>query len=283
MPLLLAGLLITGISWYLSWSRIGLLSEYAFFPLWIGYVLVTNGVTEVVSGQSLMRKLGRFFPYLFLISIPLWWFFEGVNAVVQNWHYVFASPVSVLRYDLQASLDFSTVVPAVLSASFLFHELLGRRVRTRDSRHFRVGRPLIVWIGIASLAGFAAIWFFPREAFPLVWLAPIGVLETVGYLFGVPLFASDVGRGKYQIALSVMMGTLFTGFWWEFWNYYSLPKWIYTVPYVGFCKVFEMPILGYFGYPFFGLIVFAYATLMMRLARHRDLQALFAEPPASVT
>jgi len=55
-----------------------------------------------------------------------------------------------------------------------------------------------------------------------------------------------------------MFATIFTGFWWEMWNYYSLPKWYYTIPYVGFYKVFEMPALGYLGYLPFGLEVLSF-------------------------
>ena len=60
------------------------------------------------------------------------------------------------------------------------------------------------------------------------------------------------------------------------WNFYSLPKWIYTIPYVGFWKVFEMPILGYLGYPFFGLIVFSYAALILNFIAKQDLAKLFS-------
>ena len=72
------------------------------------------------------------------------------------------------------------------------------------------------------------------------------------------------------------MGTLITGFWWECWNFYSLPKWIYTIPYVGFWKVFEMPFFGYLGYPFFGLIVFSYAALILNFIAKQDLAKLFS-------
>jgi len=68
---------------------------------------------------------------------------------------------------------------------------------------------------------------------------------------------------------------LFTGLWWEIWNYYSLPKWVYTIPYVGFWKIFEMPLLGYLGYPFFGLIVFTYAGLISSILLKRNLVDLF--------
>ncbi len=72
-----------------------------------------------------------------------------------------------------------------------------------------------------------------------------------------------------------MVATLFTGFWWEMWNYYALPQWIYTIPYVGFWKIFEMPLLGYLGYPLFGLIVFTYTALLSSVLLGRDMADLF--------
>ena len=69
------------------------------------------------------------------------------------------------------------------------------------------------------------------------------------------------------MTISAMTATLFTGVFWEMWNYYSLPKWYYTIPYVGFWKVFEMPILGYAGYPFFGIVVLSYAIAIFSLLR----------------
>ena len=73
-----------------------------------------------------------------------------------------------------------------------------------------------------------------------------------------------------------MIGTLFTGFFWEMWNFYSLPKWYYTIPYVGFWKVFEMPILGYGGYPFFGLVVFSYTTLVFAVVLRKNMLDMYS-------
>jgi len=64
-----------------------------------------------------------------------------------------------------------------------------------------------------------------------------------------------------------MTATLFTGLFWELWNYYSLPKWYYTIPYVDFWRVFEMPILGYAGYPFFGMVVVSYSIAVFSVVR----------------
>jgi hypothetical protein len=79
-----------------------------------------------------------------------------------------------------------------------------------------------------------------------------------------------------------MVATLFTGVWWEAWNYYSVPKWVYTIPYVGFWKIFEMPLLGYLGYPFFGLTVFTYAGLISSVLLKRDLVDVFDRPLGSL-
>ena len=62
--------------------------------------------------------------------------------------------------------------------------------------------------------------------------------------------------GNYTLIASISAATLFNWIIWELWNDYSSPKLVYTIPYVGFLKVFEMPILGYLGYPFFGMIVY---------------------------
>ncbi|MGZ5435395.1 MAG: hypothetical protein ACXW3F_04990, partial [Pyrinomonadaceae bacterium] len=52
---------------------------------------------------------------------------------------------------------------------------------------------------------------------------------------------------------SLLSAGLVCGFLWEFWNYWALSKWTYTVPYFGDIKIFEMPVLGYLGFPPFAI------------------------------
>jgi hypothetical protein len=54
-----------------------------------------------------------------------------------------------------------------------------------------------------------------------------------------------------------------------------LPKWYYTIPYVGFWKIFEMPFLGYFGYPFFGLAIYSYIAIVFSMLLSSDISAYF--------
>lgn len=274
MPLLILGIVLTAVSWYFAWSYIGLVSQYSFFPLWIGYILLVNGSSEVMAGTSLLRRMRWSFLWLFIVSIPMWWFFEYMNSIVQNWHYLFAHPISILHYEIQASIDFSTVVPAVLSTSILVFQLL-----RRHSPNTRVAIPGTALL-IAFVSTFILFWLlnlFPSETFPLVWIVPILFLEPLAYVLGVRAsLARQIEQGNLALPLSLGIGALITGFWWECWNFYSLPKWIYTIPYVGFWKVFEMPILGYLAYPFFGLIVFSYAALVLNFIAKQDLAKLFS-------
>jgi hypothetical protein len=48
------------------------------------------------------------------------------------------------------------------------------------------------------------------------------------------------------------------------WNFYSLAKWVYHVPFVQRFHVFEMPILGYAGYLPFGLECSVVAEMVLK-------------------
>lgn len=57
--------------------------------------------------------------------------------------------------------------------------------------------------------------------------------------------------------MGLAVGCLICAFFWEMWNFYSYPRWVYHVPLVGFLHVFEMPLLGYLGYIPFSRELFA--------------------------
>jgi hypothetical protein len=64
---------------------------------------------------------------------------------------------------------------------------------------------------------------------------------------------SPMGAGDWRTAVSSALAALICGWFWEMWNYYSLAKWEYAVPFVHRFQIFEMPLLGYAGYLPFGL------------------------------
>ena len=103
MSVLLISTFWTALWWFIAWGRITILSEYSFFPLWLGYIFTINAVSEVLYRDSLLGRMRGWFASLFIASIPLWWFFEWVNSYLQNWHYVLLHPISQLHYVTQAS------------------------------------------------------------------------------------------------------------------------------------------------------------------------------------
>lgn len=276
MVLLIVGLILVGLSWIAAWGPFGVFTENSFFPLWLGYILTANGLSQVLFKRSLLASMGRSFLLLFAISIPLWWFFEGMNAIVQNWHYHFAQPISATEYFIRASIDFSTVVPAILSASFLLASALQKTRLRWPTWRPNVKPAQLAASVLVGLGCFALLPLFPNQTFPLVWIAPILILEPVAFSLGYPSLMADVQRTGWMRVLSIMAATMITGFFWEMWNFYSLPKWTYTVPYVGFWKVFEMPLLGYLGYPPFGLAVFSYAAIATKLMKGQNLLDIFS-------
>lgn len=252
-----AGLILAGISWLVAWARwpvLGRLNDHTFFPLWLGYILTLDALVQRRTGSSLLRRHPRTFAMLFPASSIVWWYFEYLNRFVQNWHYVGAEHFSAIHYGVWASLCFSTVLPAVFETrdwlqSFpTFERLSGVLPRAPVVRH---GGALSL---VAGAIGLVVLARAPNPLFFLTWLAPLAVLGGTMSLAGLPGPLSQWKNGDGRPILTLSLAALFCGLFWEMWNYYSLPKWTYTVPYVQKFPVFEMPLLGFAGYLPFGPI-----------------------------
>ncbi len=75
------------------------------------------------------------------------------------------------------------------------------------------------------------------------------------------------------------MGGLWAGLVWELFNYWARCKWIYTVPGLEDWKLFEMPILGFLGFPVFALEGFVFYSLVSHLWRGGRSWEASAPPP----
>jgi len=225
--------------------------------------------------------MGRKFILLFAVSIPFWWFFEFLNEKVQNWQYVFPHPISEMRFIVQSSISFSTVLPAVLSTVFLvFHLLSGLNYYSWRLRPLPIRRR---WLALSEILGVICLCLLgvvPNVTFPAVWIAPILIMEPLAFSLHCPSVLVKIERGQWQLPVAVMAATVVCGLFWEMWNVYSSPKWVYNVPHVGFVKVFEMPLLGYFGYPLFGIIIYSYTALICYVMLNRSsLNEIMCRPP----
>lgn len=255
------GLVLVLASWWMAWFGPAPFSEHTFLPLWLGYILTVDGCTQWRAGESQLTRDPRRFALLFLFSVPLWWLFELANRFLGNWRYLLPRPYAPVEYALLASLAFSTVMPAIFVTAELlrtFSPFAPRRCWIR----LAPGRPGLVLIAGVGFAMFVCSLLFPRYLFPLVWVGLFLVLDPLNALLGNPSLAVQVRHGRWDTVLVLCTAGLVCGWFWELWNVFSLPKWIYHVPFVGQPRLFEMPLLGYGGYLPFALEVFAAWSLL---------------------
>jgi hypothetical protein len=265
------GLGLVAIFWTLNWSLPGLRTHWGFFPLWLGYCLMVDALVFQRKGSSLLTRNPAAYAGLFVISAPAWWVFELLNWRTQNWFYDGAQFFSDFQYVALASLSFSTVMPAVfgtaeLASGFEWLRRLGRGPRLGPT-------PATVW-GFFS-AGWlmlALLLLWPRYFYPFLWLSIYFILAPVNVWLGYRSLSEYTARREWRPVVALWLGCLICGFFWEMWNFYSYPKWVYDVPFLNFWHVFEMPLLGYLGYIPFALELFALYHLAIGLLGRDDLR-----------
>ena len=86
-----------------------------------------------------------------------------------------------------------------------------------------------------------------------VWIGMVFLLDPINYLNKRYSLLKDWAAGNLTTLLQLFLSGLIAGGLWEFWNYWATAKWIYTVPILGNVKIFEMPVLGYLGFPAFAV------------------------------
>jgi hypothetical protein len=237
------------IAWIVAWSRYGLFSRFqphTFTPLWASYIVTINALTFSRTGHCMMIDRTRSFLLLFPVSAAFWWFFEYLNRFVQNWSYTGVN-FGAWEYFLYATLPFSTVLPAVLGTREWLLSL------SWPSKKFQYFMPISIAVFVATGIGLACIGVWPNYLFPLLWISPLLIIVSLTAFLGEQHIFSDITRGDWHLIVASAVAALICGLFWEMWNYHSLAKWRYTIPFVQRFHVFEMPILGYAGYLPFGL------------------------------
>ena len=94
---------------------------------------------------------------------------------------------------------------------------------------------------------------YPQYLFPVLWIGPFFIWLALLSLQNKNGEWRELKQGDWRDFLSWVFAALICGFFWEMWNYHSMVKWIYQVPYFSRFYIFEMPISGYLGYLPFGL------------------------------
>jgi hypothetical protein len=261
-------------AWVLAWTRFGwfaLFQEHTFTPLWLAYIVVVNALCVARTGQSPLTHRPAVLIGLFPASALFWWFFEYLNRFVANWYYTGAH-LDAWSYFWFATLPFATVLPAVLSTQALVRSFpaipraFGRvRPLPRPRRLLGSGSALL-----AAAVGLLGIGVWPARFYGLVWVAPLLTLVGIRALRRQSHPFQDLATSDWTAPVSATLAALVCGVFWEMWNYWSLARWAYSIPYVHRFSLFEMPLLGYAGYLPFGLECAAVTALVEDVLNGRD-------------
>ena len=250
----LLGLLLIAIAWPLSQQ----ISQNLFFPLWLGFILLVDGLVLRRTGTSLVVRSPKIMVVMFIVASPYWWAFEGINQITQNWVYVTPTENDSggLVGVIQASLSYSTVVPAVFEVSELIGSF-GFIKRFARLPSLVLSRPQIILAGVFGLGSLVTMLIWPTYLFPMTWLCLFFIFDPINNLTGRPSIIAQVKNGDYRTVVAFALGALVCGFFWEMWNRDASVSWEYNIGYLDFARIFQMPLLGYGGYLPFGLETYA--------------------------
>jgi len=262
-----AGLLIIFLAEALLFSGNQVVGRWFTPIVWTGYILFVDALVYKLKGHSLLVNNRAEFLIIAVVSIGSWWVFEFYNAprfwrsdLELWWHYHNLEPNPFLRrvgYDWA----FATISPALFETAELFNAALFSRMK--PSRSLKLSKKtLYLLIAAGTLGAAAPIIVISAWFVPLVWLGLIVLLDPINTLRGLPSIIGDIQRRDYKRLLALLAAGGLCGALWEFWNYWALTKWTYTVPYLGDIKIFEMPVLGYLGFPFFAVESWAMYVLV---------------------
>lgn len=255
-----AGLLLA--AWILNWSLTGLRTHFLFFPLWLGYCLLVDALVFWRKGTSLLTRSKKLYVGLFIVSAPVWWLFEIFNWRLANWQYLGSEAFTPFQFWLWATLNFSTVIPAVFGSAELVGSF-GWLQKIRPGWVIRTDRRTTFSFFCLGWLMLALMLLFPRVFFPFAWLSVYFILEPVNVWLENHSLAACTAQGDWRPVFALWLGVLLTAFFWEMWNYYSYPKWVYHVSWGNVFHIFEMPLLGYGGYLPFSLELFAMYHLIL--------------------
>jgi hypothetical protein len=226
---------------------------------WTGYILCVDGLVWKRRGHSWLSDSHAEFFFLTFISIPLWVVFELYNKyAIHNWHYL-GLPESVLVRYFGYAWSFATIWPAIFETGDLVSSLRDRRAP--DGRAELPGRHRLGPLGWLSVAAGAAMLIVPC-LYPSQYLAaPVFLgfaflLDPLNASAGVESILGDAREGRYSRLINLLIAGLICGVAWEFFNYWAGGKWKYTVPILPELRIFEMPLLGYGGFPAFAVECF---------------------------
>lgn len=221
--------------------------------IWLGYIFLADSIVYMLKGNSLISNRPGKFLVLASVSVIFWYVFEIYNKFLRGWQYS-GLPESDLVTFAMGSLSFSTIVPAVFETWELLKSL---RLFDRVKFHFKL-RMSRYSLYLSIVIGFIFLTIPFALPIPIMWLLVwsgfILFLDPLLFLFhNEKSLLGQLKKRKISVIFSLFVAGYICGFLWEFWNYWAITKWYYTVPFLDSIKIFEIPVFGFLAYGPFAL------------------------------
>jgi hypothetical protein len=221
-----------------------------FTPIvWTGCILFIDALLNKLSGKSYLTYKRKAFFLMLPVSLGCWLIFEAYNLHLMNWKYINLPENMVVRI-IGYVWSFITIFPGVLITSEVIDNWkIFDRFKTRN---FVMSiKTLTVWLLIGALFIIVPLilpTMYSKYLFALVWMGFVFLLDPINAFLGEHSLFIDLKAGKIDKLFSLFLSGVICGFLWEFWNYWATTKWIYILPFLQKPKIFEMPVVGFFGF-----------------------------------
>lgn len=253
------GLLVLILSEFLHFKKVEPFYSWFYCFAWWSYILFIDAIIYRLKGNSLFVNRRKEFFLMIPWSVFIWLVFEAANLSLENWYYI-NLPHSTLERWLGYAVAYGTVLPGIFLTMELL-ETLGL-FKTSSIKKTLISQGIHqVLIAMGTLCIVSSI-VIPQHFFSLIWVGFIFLIEPFLYRFGGRSLLKDLEEGNPRKIYLLLIAGLICGLLWEFWNFWALSKWVYTVPFFEKMRGFEMPLLGFLGFPPFAVQVYVMYNLI---------------------
>jgi Tetratricopeptide repeat len=229
-----------------------------FTPIaWTAYALIADAAVYAIRGNSRLSNAPVQFSKLALLSIPLWLIFEAYNLRLANWIYIGGISLALPLRWLAFGWAFATIWPGIFLTADLIESFGWWDAPAQPIVFSPEAQNAFIIVGALLVA---VPVFVPRSVgsflFGAVWLGFVFLLDPINFRLGLPSLEGDLASGRAGRFFSFLVSGGVCGLLWEFWNFWAAAKWNYIFPIMQSEKIFEMPALGYLGFPAFALECF---------------------------
>ncbi|MFT5286991.1 MAG: hypothetical protein ACI8TQ_003166 [Planctomycetota bacterium] len=226
------------------------ISQAFYAYVWWAWILFLDAFCIWRRKSSLLTTRRNLLGLLATSSVTFWFVFEALNLRFRNWYYVgtfeLDGPDTYITAGLFVSAAFATVFVGMFE---VFDALGAAKFLTKRSDP----RRLPVWLapGLQVLGIIMAVLAiaYPFYLAPLIWGSLTFIIDPWNYRRGNRSLLRDFEAGDGRAVGRLFIAGLISGLVWESLNFAAPQKWIYTVRGLENFKLFEMPVLGFLGFP----------------------------------